>query len=113
MKAMGIIDVETTYLMEKCTMIKLLHRIQLSKDTLIKNIEDKNENWWLHKEIKLICERLRIEPEEVCYYPDRTRDKLEEEYYNRALTLTPNPRSHRQTIYSIYAKRILKLLIEK
>ena len=83
MKAMGIIDVETTYLMEKCTMIKLLHRIQLSKDTLIKNIEDKNENWWLHKEIKLICERLRIEPEEVCYYPDRTRDKLEDDYYNQ------------------------------
>jgi hypothetical protein len=39
MKAMGIIDNETTYLMEKCTMIKLLLRIQLSKDTLIKNIE--------------------------------------------------------------------------
>jgi hypothetical protein len=31
----------------------------------------------------MICERLRIEPEEVCYYPDRTRNKLEEDYYNR------------------------------
>ena len=83
MKAMGIFDFETTYLMEKCTMIKLLHRIRLSKDTLIKNIEDKNENWWFYKEIKMICERLRIEPEEVCYYPDRTRKKLDEDYYNR------------------------------
>ena len=55
----------------------------LSKDTLIKNIKDKNENWWFYKEIKTICERLRIELEEVCYYPDRTRDKLEEDYYNR------------------------------
>jgi len=55
----------------------------LSKDTLIKNIKDKNENWWFYKEIKTICERLRIEPEEVCYYPERTRDKLEEDYYNR------------------------------
>ncbi len=33
--------------------------------------------------IKTICERLGIEPEEVFYYPDKTRAKLEEEYYNR------------------------------
>jgi hypothetical protein len=83
MKALGIIDCETTYLMEKCTTIKLLHRTPLSKKTLIKNIEEKNENWWFYKDIKTICERLGIEPEEVCYYPDKTRAKLEEEYYNR------------------------------
>jgi hypothetical protein len=53
----------------------------LSKDTLIKNIKDKNENWWFYKET--LCERLRKEPEDVCYYPERTRDKLEEDYYNR------------------------------
>ena len=69
--------------MEKCTTIKLLHRTPLSKKTLIKNIEEKNENWWFYKDIKTICERLGIEPEEVCYYPDKTKAKLEEEYYNR------------------------------
>ena len=83
MKALGIIDSETTYLMEKCTVIKLLHRTEVSKNVLIRNIQEKNNNWWFYKEIKTICERLRIEPEEVCYYPDRTRDKLEYDYYNR------------------------------
>ena len=46
MKTMGIIDSETTYLMDKCTVIKLLHRTEISKKILIKNIEQKNENWW-------------------------------------------------------------------
>jgi hypothetical protein len=31
------------------------------------------------KDIKTIFERIGIEPEEVCYYPDKTRAKLEEE----------------------------------
>jgi hypothetical protein len=31
MKALGIIDSETTLLMDKCTLIKLLHRTELTK----------------------------------------------------------------------------------
>jgi len=77
---MGIIDSETTYLMDKCTVIKLLHRTEISKKILIKNIEQKNENWWFYKEIITICDRLRIEPEELCYYPDKARRRLEEDY---------------------------------
>jgi hypothetical protein len=62
--------------MEKCTVIKLLHRTDISKKVLIKNIEQKNTNWWFYKEIESICERLRIEPEELCFYPDKTRRRL-------------------------------------
>ena len=50
-KELGIIDSETTYLMEKCTIIKLLHRTEISKRVLIKNIEEKHANWWFYKEI--------------------------------------------------------------
>jgi hypothetical protein len=81
MKAIGIIDSETTYLMEKCTVIKLLHRTDISKNVLIRNIEQKNTNWWFYKEIESICERLRIEPEELCLYPDKTRRRLQIEYF--------------------------------
>ena len=80
-KALGIIDSETTYLMEKCTTIKLLNHTEISKKVLIKNIEEKNTNWWFYKEISMICDRLKIEPKELCYYPDKIRRKLEEEYY--------------------------------
>jgi hypothetical protein len=81
MKALGIIDSETTYLMEKCTVIKLLHRTELSKNVLIRKIKQKNNNWWFYKEIESICERLRIEPEELCLYPDKTRRRLHQKYF--------------------------------
>ena len=81
LKALRIVDIQTTYLMEKCTTIKLLHRCQICKEVLTKNIEEKNTNWWFYKEISEICDTLNIEPEEVCYYPDRTREKLENNYY--------------------------------
>ena len=29
----------------------------------------------------MICDRLKIKPKELCYYPDKIRRKLEEEYY--------------------------------
>jgi DNA-binding Xre family transcriptional regulator len=81
MKALKIIDAETTFLMEKCTMIKLLHRTGISKQILTTNIAKRNEDWWFYSDIKKICERLEIEPEEVCDYPNRTRKKLEDKYY--------------------------------
>ena len=81
MRALGIIDNYTTYLMDKCTTIKLLHRTDLTKELLMKNITDRNETWWFYGEIKEICVRLDIEPEEVCLYPDRTRKKLQENYF--------------------------------
>ena len=34
-----------------------------------------------YKEIESICERLRIEPEELCFYPDKTRRRLQKEYF--------------------------------
>ena len=52
MNALEIIDSETSFLMEKCTMIKLLHRTD--KRILIENIESRNERWWLYKEIQTI-----------------------------------------------------------
>ena len=42
MKALEIIDSETTFLMDKCSMIKL-HRTELSKKILIENIESQKE----------------------------------------------------------------------
>ena len=38
-------------------------------------------NKWFYKEISMICDRLKIKPKELCYYPDKIRRKLEEEYY--------------------------------
>ena len=48
-------------------MIKLLHRTDLTKRMLIENIEKRNEDWRFYSEIKIICDRLGIEAEEVCY----------------------------------------------
>ena len=67
MKALVIIDSETSYLIDKLTMIKLLHRTDISKRELVEKIENRNERWWFYKEIQTICNRLNIEPEEVCY----------------------------------------------
>ena len=39
MKALEIIDREKTILMEKCTLIKLLHWTDLTKKILVENIE--------------------------------------------------------------------------
>ena len=81
MKSLEIIDCETSFLMEKCTTIKLLHRHDLCKKILIKNINQNNTAWWFYKEIQTISDKLHIEPEVVCYYPDRTRKDLEDAYY--------------------------------
>ena len=48
----------------------------------MRNINEKNSTWWF-QEIEVICEKLFIEPEEVCEFPDRTRRKLENDYYER------------------------------
>ena len=77
---MGIIESETTYLMDKCTVIKLLHRTDISKKVLTTNIEHMNTDWWFYKEIELTGERLQIDPEELCFYSDKGK-KLEECYY--------------------------------
>ena len=74
MKSLEIIDCETSFLMEKCTTIKLLHRHDLCKKILI-------TAWWFYKEIQTISDKLHIEPEVVCYYPDRTWRYLEDAYY--------------------------------
>ena len=81
MKSLENIDCETSFLMEKCTTIKLLHRHDLCKKILNKNINQNNTAWWFYKEIQTISDKLHIEPEVVCYYPDRTRKDLEDAYY--------------------------------
>jgi hypothetical protein len=81
MKALGIIDSETTMLMEKCVLIKLLHRTELTKKILVENIENQNREWWMYNDIQKICDKLGIEPKEVCFYPDRTREKLKERFF--------------------------------
>ena len=83
MKALGIIDCETSILMDKCTIIKLLHRTELTKKLLVENIEKRNNEWWFFIEIKTICDKLNIEPEEVCFYPDKTREKLKEMFFGQ------------------------------
>ena len=74
-------DVETLIDLNKCTLIKLLHRGKQTKEILLKNITEKNEDWWLYKDIKRISECLGIEIEEVCFYPDGTRKLIIEKYY--------------------------------
>jgi hypothetical protein len=81
LRVLKIVDVETLIDINKCTIIKLLHRDKLSKDILIDNINAKNEDWWLYRDIKKISEQLGIEIERVCYYPDITRKMILEKYY--------------------------------
>jgi hypothetical protein len=60
-----IIDCETSFIMEKCTTVKFLHRHELCKKIMMRNINEKNSTWWFVKEIEVICEKLFIEPEVV------------------------------------------------
>ena len=65
LRSLRIIDVETLIDLNKCTLITLLHRDELSKEILVKNIHDKKEEWWLHKDIKRISEYFGIDSEKV------------------------------------------------
>jgi hypothetical protein len=81
LKCLNIIDVETVYLINKCTSIKLLHRDVSTKSILTKNINENNENWWFFKEIKQICELVNVSPKYLCDYPDKVREKILEKYF--------------------------------
>ncbi len=81
LKVTKIIDIETLIDLNKCTVIKLLHRNHLTKNILIDNIIAKREEWWLYQDIKRISELLNIDIERVCFYPDITRKMLLERYY--------------------------------
>ncbi len=65
-----IIEFETLIDLNKCTVIKLLHRDNMTKSILIENVTARREEWWLYKDIKRISENLNIDIERVCYYPD-------------------------------------------
>ena len=80
MKCLKILDIKTIYYINKCTTIKLLHRDSFTKNILVKNIRGNNVNWWLFKDIKEICELLQVDVTFVCYYPDKTRECLIENY---------------------------------
>ena len=62
MKALTKVYAETTFLMEKCRMVKLLHRTDISEQILTANIKKRNEDWWFYSDIKKICERLKSDP---------------------------------------------------
>ena len=67
LRATKIVDIKTLIDLNKCTVIKLLHRDQMSKNILIENTTARREEWWLYKDIKRISEYLNIEIERVCY----------------------------------------------
>ena len=71
LKGLNIIDIDTVYLINKCTTTKLLHRDNTTKTILTKNINDNNKNWLFFKEIKQICELINVNPKFVCEYPDK------------------------------------------
>ncbi len=81
LRELKIVDVETLIDIKKFTIIKLLHRDKLSKDILLEDINAKNEDRWLYKDIKKICEQIGLEIERVCYYPGIKRKRILEKYY--------------------------------
>jgi hypothetical protein len=81
-KVFKIIDIETLIDLNKCTIIKLLHRHDVTKEILESNINAENENWWLYKDMKRISNNLNIDIERVCYYPDKVRDMILERYFS-------------------------------
>jgi len=81
-KVLKIIDVETLIDLNKCTIIKLLHRHDVTKEILESNINAENENWWLYKDMRRISNNLNIYIEKVIYYPDKVRDMILERYYS-------------------------------
>jgi len=80
-KVLKITDIETLIDMNKCTLIKLLHRHEVIKEILESNINAENENWWLFKDMKRISSYLNIEIGGVCYYPEKVREMILERYY--------------------------------
>ncbi len=81
-KVLKIIDVETLIDLNKCTILKLLHRHDVTKEILESNINAENENWWLYKDMRRISNNLNIDIEKVIYYPDKVRDMILERYYS-------------------------------
>jgi hypothetical protein len=81
-KVLKIIDVETLNDLNICTIIKLLHRHDVTKEILESNINAENENWWLYKDMRRISNNLNIDIERVIYYPDKVRDMILERYYS-------------------------------
>ncbi len=81
-KVLKIIDVETLIDLNKWTIIKLLHRHDVTKEILESNINAENENWWLYKDMRRISNNLNVDIEKVIYYPDKVRDMILERYYS-------------------------------
>ena len=72
-------DMETVYMINKCTSIKLLHRNETSKAILLSNKD--NANWWFYKELNEICELVNVSRSFICEYPDRVRELLIDRYF--------------------------------
>ena len=84
MKALKILDAETLYYSQICTLIKLLHRHQYSKSLILKCL-DNNSSFQLDifDDIRLLSLKLNIDINYIIYYPDKTREMLLNNYlYN-------------------------------
>ena len=79
LKCLNVMDMETVYMINKCTSIKLLHRNETSKAILLSNKD--NANWWFYKELNEICELVNVSRSFICEYPDRVRELLIDRYF--------------------------------
>ena len=54
LRVLNIVDINTLIDLNKCKLIKLFQRDEMSMSILVVNIVEKNENWWLFKYMKRI-----------------------------------------------------------
>ena len=80
LKLLKILDIDTMFLINKCTSIKLLHRHEITKKILMTNYD--NPNWWFFREINIISDLVNGNGKYVCEYPDRVRGMLIDNNFN-------------------------------
>lgn len=80
-RSLGILNWENLYLVQKCIMIKLLHRNDSTKKLLINCLNEQNdEKCMINEDIKKISDLLNVNKHEVIYYPDKMKKLIEEKY---------------------------------
>ena len=83
MKTLKIVDAETLYYAQICTLVKLLHRHDYTKSLLVKCLEINNTfQLDIYDDLRFISEKYGIQLERVIYYPDKTREQIINYYLN-------------------------------
>ena len=83
MKALGILDAETLYYTQVCTLIKLLHRHDYTISFLLKCLDVNNDlQLDIFEDIKILSNKLNIDLERIIYYPDKSRELLINNFLN-------------------------------